>query len=145
MGEFSQYIEQLGRPYLWVQWLCGIQVLSVCDDQPASSGAPQLSLSAIHMEGTIKRLRKRMKHRLSLHRQLSALGMFRMDTHLFIMFLILLFTALFAENGIVAIDPDCYHLFPAKINSRLSSWKRSTYEDFQVSSFNLGNTTSSVH
>ncbi|ELT98266.1 hypothetical protein CAPTEDRAFT_18172 [Capitella teleta] len=73
MGEFSQYVAELGRPYLWVQWLCGMQVLSVCDDQP--TGTPQLSLSEIHMEGTIKRLRQRMKHRLSLHRQLSSLGL----------------------------------------------------------------------
>eukprot|EP00914_Ancora_sagittata_P003741 GHVO01008059.1.p1 GENE.GHVO01008059.1~~GHVO01008059.1.p1 ORF type:complete len:660 (+),score=94.07 GHVO01008059.1:206-1981(+) len=110
MGEFSQYVAEVGRPYLWVQWLCGMQVLSVGDDQP--TGTPQLSLSAIHMEGTIKRLRQRMKHRLSLHRQLTAL-----------------------ENGMVVIDADCYAFFPAKINSRLSSWKRSTLEDFLASPF----------
>lgn len=36
----------------------------------------------------------------------------------------------FAETGNVVVDPEYQGLFPTKIVSRLTSWKRSTFEDF---------------
>lgn len=38
----------------------------------------------------------------------------------------------FTETGNVVVDPEYQGLFPSKIVSRLTSWKRSTYEDFAV-------------
>jgi THO complex subunit 5 len=71
LGEFSQYVERVGRPYLWAQWLCGLQFLSQATDKP---NQPRAEVSASHIEATIHRLRKRVKARLSLQKQLAALG-----------------------------------------------------------------------
>lgn len=38
----------------------------------------------------------------------------------------------FTETGNVVVDPEYQGLFPSKIVSRLTSWKRSTYEDFAI-------------
>lgn len=39
----------------------------------------------------------------------------------------------FTERCSVSVNSDFQSLFPTKLSSRLSSWKRSTYEDFSVS------------
>lgn len=36
----------------------------------------------------------------------------------------------FTETGNVVVNPEYQGLFPSKIVSRLTSWKRSTFEDF---------------
>ena len=36
------------------------------------------------------------------------------------------------EKGSVSVAAEFQHLFPAKISSTLSAWKRTTYEDFTV-------------
>ena len=59
----------IGRPYRWVQWLCGLQFL---DDDP---GKVSVSLSRAHMSDTIDRLRARVCSRLSLQKQLAAFGL----------------------------------------------------------------------
>lgn len=68
MGDFTKYVAEVGRPYMWVQWLCGLQFLA---DDPSRA---QASLSASHMSETVKRLRRRVRDRVSLQNQLTMLG-----------------------------------------------------------------------
>ena len=79
MGEFGQYVEKVGRPYMWAQWLGGLQFLDITDSDSASgfSGMTvraKTSVSATYMQQTIKRLRQRLKARLGLLQQLTSLG-----------------------------------------------------------------------
>ena len=73
LGEFGSYLSDVGRPYQWVQWLCGLQFLAEAAEKQPQSAQP--AVSATHMEDTIKRLRRRLKARLSLQQQLASLGM----------------------------------------------------------------------
>ena len=68
LGDFSKHVTEVGRPYLWAQWLCGLQFLA---DDPVKA---QVSLSASHMAETVSRLRQRVRNRLALQRQLAVLG-----------------------------------------------------------------------
>lgn len=98
---FSDYVEELGHPYMWVQNLGGLQfplgasevgVYPCCHpigaqiltlaaimlstlvlSQSVCSGS---SLSASQMENTMKLLKRRLQSRLALHRQFASLGMF---------------------------------------------------------------------
>ena len=68
---FAPYIKSVGFPYLWVQWICGLNNLP--------SEKPQVSItdSAIsmkHFQTVIQHIRKRIKGRLSLQKQLQQLG-----------------------------------------------------------------------
>ena len=36
------------------------------------------------------------------------------------------------EQGMLPVPANCMSLYPAKISSRLSQWKRSTFQDFTV-------------
>ncbi|KFU91036.1 THO complex subunit 5 [Chaetura pelagica] len=74
----SDYVTELGHPYVWVQKLGGLHFPK---DQPqALPPAPQHtvtannSLSASHMELTVKLLRSRLQSRLALHKQFASLG-----------------------------------------------------------------------
>uniref|UniRef100_A0A669F872 THO complex 5 n=1 Tax=Oreochromis niloticus TaxID=8128 RepID=A0A669F872_ORENI len=93
---FGDYVEELGHPYMWVQNLGGLHF-------PISSN----SLSASHMENTMKLLRGRVQSRLALHRQFASL-----------------------EHSIIPISSECQHLFPAKIISRLARWTTITYQEY---------------
>uniref|UniRef100_A0A667YRA7 THO complex 5 n=1 Tax=Myripristis murdjan TaxID=586833 RepID=A0A667YRA7_9TELE len=99
---FADYVEELGHPYLWVQSLGGLQFPSdapeVCVDMT--------SLSASHMESTIKLLRGRVQSRLALHKQFASL-----------------------EHSIIPVSAECQHLFPAKVISRLARWTTITHQD----------------
>ncbi|KAK3083868.1 hypothetical protein FSP39_004365 [Pinctada imbricata] len=112
LKEFTQYISETGRPFLWAQWLSGLQFLGTDSPQVSQSSlsstrVPQSAVSSAHMQQTIKRLRDRIQSRLSLLKQLASF-----------------------ERMTVLINPEYMSMFPAKIVSKLSSWKRSTYEDF---------------
>ncbi|MCI4381933.1 hypothetical protein PGIGA_G00257640 [Pangasianodon gigas] len=105
---FADYVTDLGHPYIWVQNLGGLQF---------SSDTPQVevvrsSLSASHMESTVKLLRGRLLSRLALHKQFSSL-----------------------EHSIVPVSTECQHLFPAKVVSRLARWAMMSYQDFLELSF----------
>jgi len=69
VDDWSKNVEETGRPYRWVQWLCGLQFL---DDDPSKVS---VSLSRSHMSDTVERLRSRVFDRLSLQRQLAAFGL----------------------------------------------------------------------
>ncbi|XP_017554889.1 THO complex subunit 5 homolog isoform X2 [Pygocentrus nattereri] len=105
---FADYVSELGHPYNWVQSLGGLQFFG---DAPQTEGA-QSSLSASHMEATMKLLRGRLQSRLALHKQFSSL-----------------------EHSIVPVSSECQHLFPAKVVSRLARWTMMSYQEFMELSF----------
>lgn len=104
--DLSDYISELGHPYLWVQIMGGLHFPT---DQPQPSIIADNTLSASHMEKNIKLLRSRLLSRLSLHRQFASL-----------------------EHGIIPISGECQNLFPAKVVSRLTRWSMIPYEDYVV-------------
>ncbi|NXH94028.1 THOC5 protein, partial [Pachycephala philippinensis] len=82
----SDYVTELGHPYVWVQKLGGLHFPK---DQPQAWHKPlpsppgrraehtvaaDNSLSASHMELTVKLLRSRLQSRLALHKQFASLG-----------------------------------------------------------------------
>ncbi|XP_057687945.1 THO complex subunit 5 homolog [Corythoichthys intestinalis] len=100
---FADYVEDLGHPYKWVQNLGGLHF-------PSDSSEGMLvgsSLSASHMENTMKLLRGRVLSRLALHKQFASL-----------------------EHNIIPVTTECLHLFPAKIISRLARWTTITHEEY---------------
>ncbi|KGL88603.1 THO complex subunit 5 [Charadrius vociferus] len=108
----SDYVTELGHPYVWVQKLGGLHFPK---DQPQVCHTPSPlltadnSLSASHMELTVKLLRTRLQSRLALHKQFASL-----------------------EHGVVPVSSECQHLFPTKIVSRLVKWTAIPYEDYAV-------------
>ncbi|KFO66060.1 THO complex subunit 5 [Corvus brachyrhynchos] len=69
----SDYVTELGHPYVWVQKLGGLHFPK---DQPQAwhKPLPFPLLSASHMELTVKLLRSRLQSRLALHKQFASLG-----------------------------------------------------------------------
>ncbi|XP_005054792.1 PREDICTED: THO complex subunit 5 homolog isoform X1 [Ficedula albicollis] len=100
----SDYVAELGHPYVWVQKLGGLHFPK---DQPQHTVAADNSLSASHMELTVKLLRSRLQSRLALHKQFASL-----------------------EHGVVPVSSECQQLFPTKIVSRLVKWTAIPYEDY---------------
>ncbi|KYO31796.1 THO complex subunit 5-like protein [Alligator mississippiensis] len=100
----NDYVTELGHPYVWVQKLGGLHFPK---DQPQHTVTADNSLSASHMEMTMKLLRTRLQSRLALHKQFASL-----------------------EHGIVPVSSECQQLFPAKVVSRLVKWTAITYEDY---------------
>ncbi|XP_072271394.1 THO complex subunit 5 isoform X2 [Pyxicephalus adspersus] len=107
--DLSDYISELGHPYLWVQAMGGLHFPT---DHPQPAVVADNTLSASHMEKTIHLLRSRLQSRLSLHKQFSSL-----------------------EHGVIPISGDCQNLFPAKVVSRLTKWNMITYEDYVMLPF----------
>ncbi|XP_073410186.1 THO complex subunit 5 isoform X3 [Dendrobates tinctorius] len=102
--DLSDYITELGQPYLWVQAMGGLHFPT---DQPQQSVIADNTLSASHMEKTIKLLRSRLMSRLSLHKQFASL-----------------------EHGVIPISGECQNLFPSKVVSRLTRWSMIPFEDY---------------
>ncbi|XP_013929798.1 PREDICTED: THO complex subunit 5 homolog [Thamnophis sirtalis] len=100
----NDYVPELGHPYVWVQKLGGLHFPK---DQPQNPVVADNSLSASHMERTMKLLKTRLESRLALHKQFASL-----------------------EHGILPVSPESQHLFPAKIMSHLVKWMSLTYEDY---------------
>uniref|UniRef100_A0A8C4ULN4 THO complex 5 n=1 Tax=Falco tinnunculus TaxID=100819 RepID=A0A8C4ULN4_FALTI len=100
----SDYVTELGHPYVWVQKLGGLHFPK---DQPQHTVTADNSLSASHMELTVKLLRTRLQSRLALHKQFASL-----------------------EHGVVPVSSECQHLFPTKIVSRLVKWAAIPFEDY---------------
>ncbi|CAG08561.1 unnamed protein product [Tetraodon nigroviridis] len=67
---FSDYVEELGHPYMWVQSLGGLQFPRAASESVCSGS----SLSASQMETTMKLLKRRLQSRLALHRQFASLA-----------------------------------------------------------------------
>ncbi|CAG5135934.1 unnamed protein product [Candidula unifasciata] len=127
LQELTSYIPVIGHPYLWCQWMGGLQFLNRDLDKEDSAGRTDRdeennlavsriaavrakhSISAANMQKTISLLRERMKARICLLQMLLSL-----------------------ERGIIPLSADSMKMFPAKINAQLTSWKRSTFSDIQV-------------
>uniref|UniRef100_A0A8C7Q8P2 THO complex subunit 5 homolog n=1 Tax=Oncorhynchus mykiss TaxID=8022 RepID=A0A8C7Q8P2_ONCMY len=107
ISSFGDYVAELGHPYLWVQSLGGLQFPSDAPEVCVGS-----SLSASHMESTMKLLRGRVQSRLALHKQFSSL-----------------------EHSIVPVSTECQHLFPAKVLSRLARWTTMSHQEYTNLSF----------
>lgn len=69
LQDLSNYVSQVGRPYLWAQRMGGLQFL---DGGPIH--APKTALSAQTIQSTVKKLRQRIQSRLALLKQLGSLG-----------------------------------------------------------------------
>uniref|UniRef100_A0AAQ4S8P4 THO complex 5 n=1 Tax=Gasterosteus aculeatus aculeatus TaxID=481459 RepID=A0AAQ4S8P4_GASAC len=95
---FADYVDDLGHPYTWVQSLGGLHF---------PKDPTEVSLSASHMESTMKLLRGRLLSRLALHKQFASL-----------------------EHSIIPVSSECQHLFPAKILTRLARWTQSTQQEY---------------
>ncbi|XP_045172199.2 THO complex subunit 5 homolog [Mercenaria mercenaria] len=102
LKDLSNYVSQVGRPYLWAQRMGGLQFLN---GEPPQ--APKSSVSSQTMQGTIRKLRKRIQSRLALLKQLNAL-----------------------ERNSIPVSSECMGMFPVKLSGHLKSWQRSTYEEF---------------
>uniref|UniRef100_A0A665U316 THO complex 5 n=1 Tax=Echeneis naucrates TaxID=173247 RepID=A0A665U316_ECHNA len=100
---FADYVDELGHPYMWVQSLGGLHF---------PSDTSEVSLSASHMESSMKLLRGRVQSRLALHKQFASL-----------------------EHSIIPVSSECQHLFPAKIISRLARWTTITHQDYMDFSY----------
>ncbi|XP_078467760.1 THO complex subunit 5 isoform X7 [Lampetra fluviatilis] len=105
MESLGSYVQEVGRPYVWVQWLAGLHFPA----QPTESVSAQSVLSASHMETTVRLLRMRLLGRLALQRQFAAL-----------------------EHCILPVSAESQPLFPAKMVSRLIQWTASTYDEYKV-------------
>ncbi|XP_032823890.2 THO complex subunit 5 isoform X6 [Petromyzon marinus] len=105
MESLGSYVQEVGRPYVWVQWLAGLHFPA----QPTESVSAQSVLSASHMETTVRLLRMRLLGRLALQRQFAAL-----------------------EHCILPVSAESQPLFPAKMVSRLMQWTASTYDEYKV-------------
>lgn len=100
---FADYIHELGHPYMWVQNLGGLHFPS----DGSESVCVGSSLSASHMETTMKHLRSRVQSRLALQKQFTSL-----------------------EHSIIPVSTECQNFVPTKIVSRLSRWVTTTYQDY---------------
>ncbi|KAK7934063.1 hypothetical protein WMY93_004959 [Mugilogobius chulae] len=100
---FADYVGQLGHPYMWVQNLGGLHFPS----DGSESVCVGSSLSASHMEATMKFLRARVQSRLALQKQFASL-----------------------EHSIIPVSSECQNLVPAKIITRLARWTTTTYQDY---------------
>jgi len=43
-----------------------------------------------------------------------------------------IFCCALTEQGVVPVPANCMSMYPAKISTHLSQWRRSTYQDFTV-------------
>ncbi|XP_020776591.1 THO complex subunit 5 homolog isoform X1 [Boleophthalmus pectinirostris] len=100
---FVDYVDELGHPYMWVQNLGGLHFPS----DGSESVCVGSSLSASHMEATMKFLRARVQSRLALQKQFASL-----------------------EHSIIPVSIECQNLVPAKIITRLARWTTIAYQDY---------------
>lgn len=101
---FADYVDELGYPYMWVQNLGGLHFPS----DGSESVCVGNSLSASHMETTMKLLRARVQSRLALQKQFASL-----------------------EHSIIPVSSECQNFVPAKIISRLARWSTTTHQDYK--------------
>ncbi|CAH1801716.1 unnamed protein product [Owenia fusiformis] len=97
----------IGKPYMWAQWLSGLEFLESEDAEFNVNQQASNSVSSSRMEETLLKIRRRVNSRIALQKQLASL-----------------------ERCSVNVSPEHLELFPHKVLSKISSWKRTTYEDF---------------
>lgn len=72
LKDFTSYITEVGWPYLWAQWLGGLQFL-----ENNAVNTPEEDVSFAHMQQTIRRLKQRVRSRLCLMKQTAAFGRYK--------------------------------------------------------------------
>lgn len=72
LKDFTSYITEVGWPYLWAQWLGGLQFL-----ENNAVSTPEEDVSFAHMQQTIRRLKQRVRSRLCLMKQTAAFGRYK--------------------------------------------------------------------
>uniref|UniRef100_T1IX43 THO complex subunit 5 homolog n=1 Tax=Strigamia maritima TaxID=126957 RepID=T1IX43_STRMM len=111
MKEFQYYIDDLGRPYRWVQTLAGLEFSLDSDEQDISLHTPvscEPKICSNHIERTISAVRARVETRMCLQQQVYSLS-----------------------KGIVPSSP-ISDQFPSKVSSRLVFFKNITWEEFMT-------------
>lgn len=101
---FTDFVSLVGKPYMWVQRICGLDFLA----EELHEVVPKSSVSLSHMEATIKAIRARILARLALQQQLTSL-----------------------ENLTIPGTKNFLQMFPTKISAKLTSWQPATFEEFQ--------------
>ncbi|XP_072164006.1 THO complex subunit 5 homolog [Diadema setosum] len=118
MESLSAYISRVGHPYRWAQWLGGLDFLPSNDGQAVKATS---TVSASHMEATVKALKARVKARLALNQQLLSL-----------------------EKHNLQVPAASINLFPTKVCSMLKSWTKLTHDDFQALPFMRGHPSAAL-
>lgn len=71
-GHFHQFIPEVGKPYIWAQRICGLDFMSaIIGDHKTIQPCPSLSVASV--ESLILTLKKRLKARVALMRELQDL------------------------------------------------------------------------
>lgn len=104
MTTFTDFVRLVGKPYMWVQRICGLNFLA----KELHEVLPKSSVSLSHTETTIKAIRARILARLALQQQLTSL-----------------------ENLTIPGNKNSLQMFPTKISTKLTSWQPVTLEEFQ--------------
>ncbi|XP_034239809.1 THO complex subunit 5 homolog [Thrips palmi] len=105
LGPFSDFISDLGAPYIWAQRVSGLDFIS---QNPESSKKARIEVSKASVPSVIKSLRQRFKSRLALCKQVQSL-----------------------ETGIVPPMPSLHDQFPTKINSQISDLKQISWDEYR--------------
>lgn len=72
--DFQHFIPEVGRPYIWAQRMCGLDFMAaVLDDAKTKVIQPCQSLSVTTVENFILTLKKRLKSRVELMKELQDL------------------------------------------------------------------------
>lgn len=100
---FSEFVSPVGKPYMWVQRISGLDFLP----EELHEVVAKSSVSLSYMEATIKAIRTRILARLALQQQLTAL-----------------------EGLTIPQNKNHLQMFPSKISSLLNSWSPATLEEF---------------
>lgn len=73
-GDFQQFIPELGRPYIWAQRMCGLDFMPTSVSEVLTKNAnPSQSLSVVTVENVILTLKRRLKARVELMKELQNL------------------------------------------------------------------------
>lgn len=107
MKDLSSELSSVGKPYYWVQWICGLNYLP---NEDIRTYVPDSSFSVKHFQSVIRTIRSRIATRLILYKQLQQLE----------------------ELTIPVSTNNKKERHPAKTVCVLASWKPIYYEDFLV-------------
>lgn len=108
MEPFENHISTIGRPYFWVQWVCGLNYLP---NQGNVCSTPDASTSVKHFQKVVLAIKERMRSRIALQEQVLSLQRLQVPE---------------------PIKEEMKSSFPSKVISVLSNWSEATYEDAQT-------------
>ena len=68
----SKHVQRIGIPYRWLQSICGLQFLSVQEKPKPTPTDPRVCVT--NLDVTVRKLRRRIRGRVALYKQLAACG-----------------------------------------------------------------------